>query len=475
MVNRNILAVFLVLCVGGLYAQTVPAPGQQQGTGPSPTVREEEQQMPSAVPVREEGPPVPLPLNIDATSLRFSPELTRSNYLDLGVQTGANYDDNLLSSTTQPIGGFSYNVLPSIRLDVSRRRLFWSLNYAGGYTVNERFSDYNQGSHNAGIDLRYRLSPHVNVRVRDTFTRTSVLFGQFQSDTAGTGAGVIQQPNQGVITPLSQQQYNLGAAEITYHFSPGNVVGATGTFYDTHFSKVAGSTGLLNTSTQEGDGFLSHRFSPRNWGGIAYKFQRLRFHPSTEEADTHSFLLFHTIYLRRRMALAFFAGPEYSQLRSQIVATSITLPFVSVVSDPTSRQIWTVSGGASFSWQGRRTSVEASGARKITDGGGLVSGVQLMTGSMALRRQLGRYSTVELRGIYGHSQALEQASSSFSLVQSASGSVEWEQRLGRNFSARLGYARDYQQQSQFAFPGVDINHNRGWVTLGYQFTRPLGR
>jgi hypothetical protein len=474
MASRNFLAVFLLLSVGGLSAQTTPAEGQPS-PGQTQTRTEDQQSVPTAVPAEESGAPVPLPLNIDASSLRFSPEMARSNYLQFGVGAGASYDDNLLNTPSQPIGGFSYNVMPSIGLKESRRRLTWSLTYSGGYTVDQRFSTYNQGSHNAGIDVKYRLSPHVKVRVRDNFLRSSVLFGQFQNNTAGTGAGVIQQPNSGIITPLAEQQSNLGAAEITYQFSPGDMIGATGTFDDTHFSHVAGSVGLLNTSSQEGDGFYTHRFTPRNWSGIAYKFQRLRFHPSSDEADSHSFLLFHTIYLQPRMALAFFAGPEYSQLNSQVVATSITLPFVSVVSDPASRETWTVSGGGSFSWQGRRTSVQANASRKITDGGGLLSGVKATAASGALRSRMGRSSTVELSVSYGESRPLEQSSAALSLVRSVSGSVEWEQQFTRNFLVRVGYGRDYQQQNQVSLLTEDINHNRGWVTLGYQFTKALGR
>jgi hypothetical protein len=53
--------------------------------------------------------------------------------------------------------------------------------------------------------------------------------------------------------------------------------------------------------------------------------------------------------------------------------------------------------------------------------------------------------------------------------------VVWEQHFTRNFLARIGYGRDYQQQNQTALSTQDINHNRGWVTLGYEFTRALGR
>jgi len=46
------------------------------------------------------------------------------------------------------------------------------VNYGGGYTFNQRFSAYDQSAQSAEIDLRYRLSPHVNLRIYDHFTLT---------------------------------------------------------------------------------------------------------------------------------------------------------------------------------------------------------------------------------------------------------------------------------------------------------------
>jgi hypothetical protein len=472
MVKRNFLVVLLFLCVGGLYAQTVPAEEPQQGPGQSQTPGEEQQNEPT--PVATEDSTVPMPL-FDVSSLQFTSEMSRSNYLRFGVDAGANYDDNVLNASTSRIGSLGYNVTPHLGLNVSRRRLVWEFSYAGGYTVSQRFSAYNMGSHNAGIDLKYRLSPHVTFRVRDNFTRSSVSFGQFKGDIPGAGTGVIVQPNLGIVTPLAIQQTNLGEAEITYRYSAGDMIGAKGTFYQTRYSKVSGSTGLLNTNSEEGSAFYTHRFTMRNWSGISYGFQRLTFNPGSEEVDIHSYNLFHTIYLQRHMTLGLFAGPEYTELRSQVVATSITLPFVSVVSDPLSRRNWTVSGGATFSWQGEHTSFEASGARKVSDGGGLQTGVNTIAGSGSLRRQLGRHSTVELDASYSHNRSLQQGASALSQLNSASGSVVWEQHFTRNFLARIGYGRDYEQQNLTVISTQDINHNRGWVTLGYQFTKALGR
>jgi hypothetical protein len=217
---------FLLYRTPSVYAQTDPAQVQQQSDDQELSPSGDQGNPPEEADSGEGwGAPVPLALSIDAGSVQFSGE-TEGNRLQMGVQTGSTYDDNLLNTPTQPITGFTYSVMPNIRLVLSRRRLESSLYYAGGFQVNQRFSAYNQGSHSAGADVRYRLSPHVNLLVRDDFARTSSFFGPAQSDISGVGGGVIQAPNEVVLTPLSQRQDNLGTVQITYQYSAGDLIGA---------------------------------------------------------------------------------------------------------------------------------------------------------------------------------------------------------------------------------------------------------
>jgi hypothetical protein len=464
-------ATIFLLATTALWAQN----GNEGQAGPTSGVIAQSDAAGAAT-VTEAHAPVPLPLNIDAGSLEFSPEMEHTNFIAGGVSTGASYDDNLLSSSTAPVGGFVYNAMPHISLNLSRPRLLWSLNYSGGFSVNQRFSAYNQGSHNAGLDLRYRLSPHVNVRLHESYSITTGFFDPIEGNAFGGAAtGVVQQPNLTVITPLARHNDELGTAEITYQFSAGDMIGGSGTFYDSRFRDLpTGAGSLLDTRTEEADGFYSHRFTERNWSGIAYKFQRLNFNPAIEQVDTHSFLLFHTIYLKPRVALSFFAGPEFSDITAQLVSTVVAVPMIAASATPAMRQTWSGSGGASFSWQGEHTSISLGGARKVSDGGGLLSAVKVTSVSGAVRRQVSPSATLGFGLTYGDDNQLSNLSAA-SQLKSATGSLSWQQRMGRNFTASFGYGRDFQQQTGTGLASADANHNRGWITLDYSFNRPLGR
>jgi hypothetical protein len=455
----------MIFGVGVLAAAQEPASpaAQSQNNGAEPAV------------VDELRAPAPALLGGDSSSLAFSSELERSNYLRGGISIGATYDDNAASSPTTRISDFSYSILPNIQLDQTRSRLHWVLGYFGGFTANQRLTTRNQGSHNLTGSLQYRLSPHVDLRLSDSFLDTTGLLQQFQNGLGAPVTGPINQPNPTLITPLARNINNTGSADMSYQFSANDMIGAGGTFYDSHFRDLPASSGtLLDTSTRSADAYYNHRFTPRNWTGVTYKFQRLTQGSGGEVTDTHSILLSHTIYLRQRMTLSFFAGPEYSEINTVTVTANIAPPVISFATISSAEHQLSASGGASFGWQGALTSIRLDASRKVSDGGGLLGAVELDSVGAGIRRQLGKTTAVHLNALYGHNRELGSAAVGTKPLKSAAGGLGIEQQLAANFMLRLDYGRDYQSGSNISTVG-SVNHNRESVSISYNFTRPMGR
>ena len=472
--SRFGVAILLLAQSGAAFSQAAPptpaeqtgqtqeqSPGQPADDTPLPAQNPNGDQGETPAPRGGHVAEMPAPLNIDSSSLEFAGERTRGSYLRGGVGVGTSYESNLLSSTSAPVGGLSYSVAPSIEVDISQPRLFVETSYEGGYTFNQRFSAYNQAEHNALLDLRYRVSPHVNFRVYDRFVLSTGFFNQLQG-SGGLGSGPVQQPNLGVITPFTRRTDDLGTAELTYQYSPSDTVGGSVTGNISAFAKPpTGATTLLNTLSLEGDAFYSHRFTARQSSGIAYTFLRLSFDPVSEIVDTHTILLFHTIHINPNLVISIFGGPEYTQFNMTSGATALGR--------------WSGGGGGTVNWKLRRTSLRASGTRKVSDGGGLIAAADVTSGLGAIRQQLTRSSTLELGVLYAGSHALDPGITSFTDVKVIAGSVQWEQAIGRNLTATLGFSRDNQKETATALALQNTNHNRGWVTIAYRFTRPLGR
>ncbi len=407
-------------------------------------------------------PQIPAVLGGPKMSLAFGSELERSNYLRGGLNVGAAYDDNALMTSSQPIGNATYSVFPNISIEQSRSRIRWTLSYAAGLTVNQRLSDRNQGSHDLNFDSQFRLSPHVNLRISEDFSLTS---GFFDSGIGGVAVG-NGGPNANLITPLSKQRSSSTVAEVSYHFALKDVIGASGSFYDLHFSDKPQGFTLTNTQAAAASVFWLHGFG-RDWAGISYRFQRVTFDPNGE-TRVHSIMAVNTISLPGRFTVTGFFGPEYSENQGVDPASGL----------PTHFTDWSLSGGAEVGWQKEHTSVSAGYSRQISNGSGVLGAVRFQGVHGEVRQQLLPGWAVGVGASYGNNNSLTVPSAgSAGKINSATVGASLERNLGKSLSLRMGYEHDFQEQIGVADPSLQgtVHRNRFSVTLGYQWARPLGR
>jgi hypothetical protein len=415
-------------------------------------------------------PQIPALLGGVGVSPALLPELERSNYLRGGINVGATYDDNPLLLSSGGAGNTSGSIFPNLSIEQSSSRMRWMLGYAGGLTINQRFTNQNQGSHNLNFDSQYRLSPHVNLRVAENFSLTTGVFdaGNGTPLIAGTGA-----PNASLITPLATQRSSLTTVETNYHFALNDLVGASGTFYDLHFTNPATNvpTGtqltnqLTDSQTASGSAFWLHRLFRQDWGGTAYRFERISFNGG--EARVHSFLAVNTLSLSSRFTLTGFVGPQYSENNG----------FLPNATQPSQSNNWSLAGGVEAAWRDERTSVSGGYSRSISDGGGVLGSVRLQNVHGNVRRQLVPGWFAAVSAARGNNVALLlPVPGSASSINLTSVGVSLERNVGRSVGLRIGYTHDFE--SEFGIPAplstLDAQRNRFFVTLSYQWAKPLG-
>ncbi|MBZ5616934.1 MAG: hypothetical protein LAO23_23290 [Acidobacteriia bacterium] len=408
----------------------------------------------------EDLPQIPVLLGGFGPSTAFVTEMARSNYVRGGINVGAIYDDNPLL-LSPAVSNTSETIFPNIKIDVSSSRARWSLGYAGGLTVNQKITNQNQGTHNLNFDSQFRLSPHVSLRVAEVFSMTT---GFFDAGNGGEIVGGSGGPNPSLLTPLATQRSSVTTVESTYHFARYDLIGASGSFYDLHFTNVPPPPAiqLTDTQTASGSAFWLHRLFGGDWGGISYRFDRITFNPHGE-TRVHTFSAVDTISLSKRFSLSAFVGPQYSENQglAQLAPSNA----------------WSVAAGAEGGWQGERTSVSAGYSRSISDGGGVLGGVHLQTVHATFRRQLRPRWVTALAAGHGTNQSVTVPSpTNASSITTTSVGATLEHDVVRNLGIRFGYSHDFQQQ--FGLPGsaqrLDAHRNRFFVTLSYQWARPLG-
>lgn len=469
---RSCLMLVLILAGSQIFAAAQDSPAQNQDSSrptPAPALSGL-MGIDTQVPEEDTSsnlPQIPALLGGPSMSLAFRSELERSNYIRGGLNVGAAYDDNTLLTSSSTIGNTTYSVFPNISIEQARSRMHWTLGYAAGVTVNQRLSSRNQGAHDLKFDSQFRLSPHVNLRVAEDFSLTTGFFD------AGNGAGFAVGnggPNAGLMAPLSKQRASSTVAEANYHFALKDVVGGSASFYDQHFNDVPEGVVLANTRSVSASAFWLHGLFGRDWAGVSYRFQRLTFDPTGGETLIHSIMAVNTISLPGRFTLTGFVGPEYSDNQGLVPGNDEGPP--SHFSD------WSVAGGLEAGWQKEHTSVAAGYSRRISDGGGVLGVVRLQGVHGDLRQQLFPGWAVGFGASYGTNDSVTvPVAGTARSANTASVGASLERNIGKSLGLRVGYAHDFQEQfgSADSLRQGGAHRNRYFVTLGYQWARPLGR
>jgi len=446
---------FALLASVPLWAQeqqrTVPVPA---ATGPSISISRD---------IDADRMLTPPPVSGETYPLWFSSE-ERANYLRGGVTFNTAYSDNVLGATTaSPVSDVSYSVWPTISLDETTSRLHTVLTYAPGFTFYQRTTSRNEADQNLLVDLQYRLSPHVTVSVRDSFQKSSDVFNQPDEGLAGAISGSTQQANNSVIAPLADRLNNNGNAGITYQFGANAMVGANGTFNNLHYPDPSQVPGLYDAASRGGSGFYSFRLAKQHYIGVTYEYQELLSYPAggTNQTQTDGIFLLYTFYQSRAFSFSLFGGPQYYSAGVQLSDT--TQPPVPAA------QSWSPAGGASLNWQALHRTLALSYLHSVSGGGGLVGAVELDSASALVRQQITRRLNAALAGTYANNGVLAVSTLG---GHSVSGSASLQRRVGEHVNLEAGYTRLHQT---YEFIAVNPNTNREWVSISYQFARPLGR
>jgi hypothetical protein len=414
----------------------------------------------------------PMPVSGLQMPLTFSSETPRSNYIMGGLQFGFGYDDNLLSTPTHHISEESYMVLPSLDVGQTRERWTWDLGYRAGLTFNQHVTGLNQVVHDLHLLFAYRLSPHVTAQIRENFGKTNGLFSGLPSNTPATDPGPLQQPNQSVITPWSDQTRNTTGLDLSYQFSATSLVGASGNFYFVNYDSPSGLNGLsgslIDTHSWGGNGFYARRFASRHWAGATYKYQRLLFDPGNR-TDAHRILLFYSISTSSHVTFSVWAGPE--KVKSFIPSRGV----VPGTGSTSSLDDWYVGGGADLSWEGRRTTFRLGYTHETTDGGGLAQAVNLQQVNGEVKRRIARSWTASLDLGYARNNPLHASFYGSAPYRSWIGGAGVDCSITNNLSFGLRYGRDQLRYENSTSRAQSSFRNRAWLSISYSFSRPLGR
>lgn len=424
----------------------------------------QESDAPPDAPLVEDQPLSPPPtLSGQKPSLAFQSEKSPRNYVSGGISFTDAFTDNMYMSTTGTSSSFTYLIQPFISFAQVTTRIDWDASLGAGFIFYQHESQGDQIAKNVALDLSYRWTQNLTLRLSNAFADTTGLYSASNPANSESGIGLVQQSNNSIlVSPVQRTVANSTLAELDYQFSSASVGGVRGTFSLLDYPGSSSNTEfgpLYNTQTYSGEAFYNHQLSRGEWVGFSLRVQRLDTQPSITHTDTASMLVLYALQPHPNVTFSFFAGPEYYDT-PPIAGMSTN----GLVVGPH----WTPAVGTTFNWQGTNTSVAAGFSRQVSDGGGFYSAVTLQQVTASLRSQLTERQAITV----GFTQSQNQPLGTNQSYGGLSASVNLEHLVTKNLVLRLGYAR---QRQQLPASQNTASANLAWVSIAYNFMHAFGK
>lgn len=396
------------------------------------------------------------------------------NTLTYGATLTSSFDDNAqnpntLDQETNVVSTFQ----PHVLLAIERAGLSSTLLYNPSFSYSGKISSYTNNSQLIGADMTRRFTRRLSLQLREGYMLSMNPLESWQANTELPNPGILNRPNQSVVGANVRSTTNNSEADLTYLLDAHTSVGISGTFTTLEYSSIGNNAGSANDQSQNsrgwsGKAFYSHRLTAIYTVGFVYTARHLSSQNSFGEFSSlsHQMLGLFTISLKPALNFSFFAGPEISQLDDTLFQVGLPLPSNASQSS--------FAGGATISWQAKRSGINASYIQQVGDaglsGGGAV-GVRTVT--LGAQHQLTTRSTLRLNGTYTSNSQFDPLSTT-PLRDSASAGITYSQRLTDRANIDFSILR----QQFLGSPGAGFglhSHDVAAVSLSYAWNRPIGR
>jgi hypothetical protein len=402
-------------------------------------------------------------------------EAEQKNRIEGGMAVRSVYDDNFAGGSSPRFGDFEYSFLPSIGLDWFQPHTDWTLQYDGGYTMDQRSATRDDATNQVAADVQHKFSPRLSLELRENYMQTS---DPFVSPGVTDGLASLIGPGQLnplATTPIARRESTVSFADIGYQLSRHSSIGASGNFSSMRFGDVAGTSsgsGLIDTTESTGRLFYAWQISRMQTIGAQYQLEDMEFAHAVAHTLDHSIYLFDDLRLTQHMSLSLFAGPEYSHVHDQVAL----IPGLASFTIPVFTSELSYTAGATYTWQGLHNGVNFMALRSVTDGGGLLGAVRNNSGDLSYQHAFSPRFRMTLNGGYSDGRLIGGAISGPTrhLTYETAG-IGFERKLYRNFSVEADYTRTQQPHAGIVRINQLVDHNRAAITFRYRFAKELNR
>jgi AMIN domain len=377
--------------------------------------------------------------NGEKAGLNYAGTTSPRNILQLGLNLGSEYNDNVNGNNQQRVGDVDFLIGPSLSLRREGSRVSLSLSYQPNFLIYRNASELNTLNQSLGFDAAYRVSSRFSLRARTSAFYTNGILQPRQNEEFLPGLGSPTSLNQTVYTPTERQLALSSRIDANYqaslHDSFGLFVGESTLDFK---QQVSSAGNLQNTQELDAGLFYQHRLSLHTTLGANYQFLDILFGPDSRTL-VHSFFFSYAQQLSPSVTISVFGGPQHSH-SNEIVPLAIG-PFTFHI--PVVLAGWNWAMGSTVTKRLDRTVFLVTAQHQVSNGGGLIGAVISTSIGASVRRQIpGRWDAV-WSGNYAKNSSLGSGAPAGSYSSVAAG-FGLERSFSDRVSLRLGY--DYLSQ-----------------------------
>jgi len=402
------------------------------------------------------------------TPLRFQGESVPTNQMFLSVGASTFYDDDVFATNSRRAGDEAFSIDSHVGITRQTERLTASFNYSPFFLLYRQMDQYDRLNHSASLGLTYRLTSRFSLGLYDTISYQNGVYPSLAGQQIMSGLASPTALNQMIVPYTVRTLSDVAGLGLTFVKSQRTSLTFSGNYIQEKYGNQTPGQPLYNANGASGGMALQYRLTEHTSFGI------LLLHQDTTYRGGHFFgyrlrsqveSTFFSVgsSLSPTVTVTVFIGPQYIRTIGQESAG------VGLIGH------FQTSGGASITKEVRRTALDLSVQRSISDGGGLYASVIDNTATFGVRRQLVGHWEAGLHG--GVAQADP------SLFQNANGrtdaltaSIGIERPFSHGAVFRISYVT-WHQLSHGTLPNA-ANYDRDQVTVGidYQLKAiPFGR
>jgi hypothetical protein len=400
--------------------------------------------------------------------LLFEGEAVPLNQVSLSMGVAALYDDNVYARNSLRLSDEALSFDSHLGVTRQTEHLTASFDYMPFYPLYRHIDQYDRLNHSANLGLTYRLTSRFFLGLHDTFSYENGVYPSLTGQQIMSGPVSPTALNQMTIPYTTRALVNMAGLDLTFVKSRRTSLTLSGGYDQRKFRSQTARLPLYNGNGASGGLTFQYRVTEHTSFGILLLHQDITYKGGEVfgyrmRSQIESTFLSVGSRLSPTVTITVFGGPQYVRTIGQVPAAAGVV------------RLFHPAGGGSVTKQVRRTALDLSFQRSVSDSAGLYTSVIYTNAILGVRRRLVGDWEADF-----HSGAARVDASLFQLANGRTdglmGGINISRPLSHGSVFHISYNSTHQL-SKGSLP-VSATFDRNQVSAGidYQFKAfPLGR